>query len=105
MRPLLLAHHLILGAVLGSMPSGSTLAQADIPVVNAQADADQAQSASSTMQPAVTHSMPDHHNEPGTSVGEGVAPVPKKLAEKIWRWEFLEMSEMVACRKLVAEIR
>eukprot|EP00731_Ephydatia_muelleri_P006683 Em0003g931a len=85
-----------IGAELGSMPSGSTLAQVDTPIVNVQADADQAQSAPSTMQPVVTHSMPDHHNELGTLVGEGVAPVPKKLAEKIWRWEFVEMSEMVA---------
>ena len=25
-----------------------------------------------------------------------MAPVPRKLAEKIWKWEFVEMSEMVA---------
>ena len=74
-----------------------TLAQGDIPIVNEKADADQAQSAPSKMQPPVRHSMPDHHNKPGTSVGKGVvAPVPKKLAEKIWKWEFVEMSEMVA---------
>ena len=93
---LLLAHHLILGAELRLMPSGSTLAQADIPIVNAQADADQVQSAPSTMQPAVTHSTPDHYNEPGISVYEGTVPVPKKLAKKIWRWEFVEFSKMVA---------
>ncbi|KAL5493834.1 hypothetical protein EMCRGX_G015066 [Ephydatia muelleri] len=29
-------------------------------------------------------------------VGEEMAPVPRKLAERIWRWEFVEMSEMVA---------
>ncbi|KAL5471327.1 hypothetical protein EMCRGX_G029431 [Ephydatia muelleri] len=93
---LLLAHHFILGADLGSMPSGPTLAQADIPVVNTQGDADQTQSAQSTMQPAVAHSIPDPRNEPAVSVGEGMAPVPRKLAEKIWKWEFVEMSEMVA---------
>lgn len=78
------------------MPSGPTLVQADIPLVNVQADAGQSQSAPSTMQPAGTHSMPDQYNEPGIQVGEGMAPVPKKLAEKIWKWEFVEMSEMVA---------
>ena len=88
---LLLAHHFILGADLGSMPSGPTLAQADIPVVNTQGDADQTQSAQSTMQPAVAHSIPDQRNEPAVSVGEGMAPVPRKLAEKIWKWEFVEI--------------
>ena len=100
---LLLAHHFILGADLGSMPSGPTLAQADIPVVNTQGDADQTQSAQSTMQPAVAHSIPDPRNEPAVSVGEGMAPVPRKLAEK--------NMEMGVCgderdggRKLVTEI-
>ena len=71
---------LILGADLGSMPSGPTLAH---PVVNTQGDADQTQSAQSTMQRAVAHSIPDQRNEPAVSVGEGMAPVPRKLAEKI----------------------
>ena len=31
----------------------------------------------------------------GVYVGEGVAPVPKKVAEKIWRWDFVEMSELL----------
>ena len=77
---LLLDHHLILGEEIGSMPSGSTLAQADIPIVNGQDNTEQVQSAPSTMQSAGTHSMPDQHNEPGISVGEGMAPVPRKLA-------------------------
>ena len=31
----------------------------------------------------------------GVYVGEGLPPVPSKLAEKISRWEFVEMSEML----------
>ena len=31
----------------------------------------------------------------GVYVGERVAPVPKNVAEKIWRWDFVEMSELL----------
>jgi len=31
----------------------------------------------------------------GVYVGEGVAPVQRKLAVKIWRWDFIEMSELL----------
>ena len=29
----------------------------------------------------------------GTYVGEGWQPVPGKLAEKIWQWEYVEMAD------------
>lgn len=32
---------------------------------------------------------------PGVYVGEGLPPVPAKLAERIRRWEYIEMSEML----------
>ena len=28
-------------------------------------------------------------------MGEGVVPFPNKVAEKIWRWGFVEMSELL----------
>ena len=31
----------------------------------------------------------------GVYVGEGEAPVPKKVAENIWRWDFVKMSELL----------
>ena len=31
----------------------------------------------------------------GVYVGEGSPPVPSKLAEKVRRWEYLEMSELL----------
>ena len=32
---------------------------------------------------------------PGVYVGEGATPMPKKLADKILRWEFVEMGELL----------
>ena len=32
---------------------------------------------------------------PGVYVGEGLPPVPTKLAEKVRRWEFVEMAELL----------
>ena len=29
--------------------------------------------------------------EQGIYVGQGMAPVPKKLAERIWRWELVDL--------------
>ena len=31
----------------------------------------------------------------GIHVGEGLPPVPRKLADKIWRWEFVDMAELL----------
>ena len=31
----------------------------------------------------------------GAYVGDGMPPVPAKLAAKIWRWEFVEMGELL----------
>ena len=31
----------------------------------------------------------------GIYVGEGMTPVQKKLADKIWRWEFVDMGELL----------
>ena len=31
----------------------------------------------------------------GVYIGEGVVPIPRKLAEKIWRWEFMDMDELL----------
>ena len=41
----------------------------------------------------VTH--PALASSSGLYVGEGAAPVPKKLADKILRWEFVEMGELL----------
>ena len=78
------------------MPSGIALAQAEIPLASSQSETSQAPVAPSVMQLPGPHDVSDQPNELGVSVGEGMAPVPRKLAERIWRWEFVEMSEMVA---------
>ena len=31
----------------------------------------------------------------GVFIGEGLTPIPSRLAERIWRWEFVEMSELL----------
>ena len=31
----------------------------------------------------------------GVYIGEGMTAVPKRLAEKIWRWEFVDMGELL----------
>ena len=31
----------------------------------------------------------------GVSIGEGMAHVPRKMAEKIWRWEYVEMGDLL----------
>ena len=31
----------------------------------------------------------------GVYVGEGLAPVPQKVAERIWRWEYIETGELL----------
>ena len=28
-------------------------------------------------------------------MGEGMAPVPKKMAEKIWKWEYVELGDIL----------
>jgi hypothetical protein len=33
--------------------------------------------------------------EQGVSIGEGLAPIPRKIAERIWRWEFVEMGDLL----------
>ena len=78
------------------MPSGIALAQAEIPLASSQSETSQAPVAPSVMQLPGPHDVSGQPNELGVSVGEGMAPVPRKLAERIWRWEFVEMSEMVA---------
>ncbi len=32
---------------------------------------------------------------PGVFVGEGRMPVPRKVEEKIWKWEFVDMNELL----------
>ena len=39
--------------------------------------------------------VPALTSDPGVYVGEGAAPVPKKLADKILRWEFVEIGELL----------
>ena len=34
--------------------------------------------------------------EQGIYVGQGMAPVPRKLTERIWQWEFVDMGEMLS---------
>ncbi len=31
----------------------------------------------------------------GVYIGEGLAPVPRKLADRIWKWEFIDMGELL----------
>ena len=31
----------------------------------------------------------------GVSIGESMAPVPRKMAEKIWRWEYVELGDLL----------
>ena len=78
------------------MPSGIALAQAEIPLASSQSETGQAPVVPSVMQLPGPHDVSGQPNELGVSVGKGMAPVPRKLAERIWRWEFVEMSEMVA---------
>ena len=43
--------------------------------------------------------QPRDAGDQGVSVGEGLAPVPKKLTKRIWKWKFIEMGGP-ATRKL-----
>ena len=31
----------------------------------------------------------------GVCIGEGVQPVPLKIADKIWAWEFVDMADLL----------
>ena len=33
--------------------------------------------------------------ESGVYIGEGLPPVPIKLVQRIWRWDFVDMAEML----------
>ena len=37
----------------------------------------------------------ERKEESGIYVGEGLCPIPMKLAQPIWRWEFIDMVEML----------
>ena len=47
------------------------------------------------MQPAVGGGDSQSAKLPGLYVGEGLPPVPVKLVEKIHKWEFVDMAEML----------
>ena len=42
-----------------------------------------------------SNSTPPCTEQLGIYVGEGMTPVPKKLAEKTWWWEFVDMGELL----------
>ena len=42
-----------------------------------------------------TNNNKERKEEAGVYVGEGLPPVPTKLAQRIWRWEFIDMAEML----------
>ena len=46
-----------------------------------------------TNQEGYEHLLPSEDR--GVYIGEALPPVPKKLAERIWRWEFIEMGELL----------
>ena len=35
------------------------------------------------------------YEQVGVSIGESMAPVPRKMAEKIWRWEYVELGDLL----------
>ena len=37
----------------------------------------------------------ERKEESGVYVGEGLPPIPMKLAQRIWRWEYIDMAEML----------
>ena len=96
---------------LGSMPPAASLA--DLPLAGAGPHTSQAVrliSASTTLAtgtspapavPQVTNLLPWIQPEPtadphgGVYVGEGLPPVPVKLAERIRRWDYVDMAELL----------
>ena len=99
------------GAVLGAMPSLASLAS--LPTVNANPS-----TSASTLGGAVSLTLANGNPTPiaasglvnllplagsgsspqtagGVYVGEGLPPVPRRLADKICRWEFVDMAEML----------
>lgn len=65
-------------------PLGSLL---NVPVVDDQTD-------QATNQEGYEHLLPSKEDR-GVCIGEALPPVPKKLAERIWRLEFIEMGELL----------
>ena len=37
----------------------------------------------------------ERKEESGVYVGEGLPPIPMKLAQRIWRWEYIDKAEML----------
>lgn len=73
------------GSGLGTLPPlGSLL---NVPVVDDQTD-------QATNQEGYEHLLPSKDDQ-GVCIGEALPPVPKKLAERIWRLEFIEMGELL----------
>ena len=113
---------IISGTPLGAMPAIASLA--GLPVISPGVTGPQLSTASllgwgthhghHTASPAITSTSPSPILATGTSssglpfaptrlappmpgvyVGEGLPPVPSKLADKIKRWEYVEMSELL----------
>ena len=75
----------------GSLPSTDMLKEVSIPTGSNEQHIRGAWSE----QVVGSNSTPTRTEQLGIYVGEGMTPVLKKLAEKIWQWEFMDMRELL----------
>ena len=80
------------------MPSTAALEAAAVPTTLGQGGPKPLEAEASRLMLAAVSRSPQwgvDSEQGGVSIGEGLAPVPWKMAEKIWRWEFVEMGDLL----------
>ena len=80
------------------MPSTAALEAAAAPTTLGQGGPEPLEAEASRLMLAAVSQSPQwgvDSEQGGVSIGEGLAPVPRKMAEKIWRWEFVEMGDLL----------
>ncbi|KAL5500052.1 hypothetical protein EMCRGX_G011547 [Ephydatia muelleri] len=86
-----------LGSDFGSLPSNAMLSLANIPIVSDAAGGNAPLEADIPQRPSTQQPLPQNSADTaqGVSIGDGLLTVPKKLAERIWRWEFVELGDLL----------
>eukprot|EP00731_Ephydatia_muelleri_P033272 Em0027g20a len=81
----------------GSLPSNAMLSLANIPIVSDAAGGNAPLEADIPQRPSTQQPLPQNSADTaqGVSIGDGLLTVPKKLAERIWRWEFVELGDLL----------
>lgn len=81
----------------GSLPSNAVLSLANIPIVSDAAGGNAPLEADIPQRPSTQQPLPQNSADTaqGVSIGDGLLTVPKKLAERIWRWEFVELGDLL----------